>query len=91
MGIITDRYDILRGELITGNSTAYDGRTEEDVLMETFEYVIRENLNDMTDDEIINHFKKKFKTIKLQTIRDYKTKMKYANNQQAEKGQEPEQ
>lgn len=92
MKILSIRYGILRGELLLGNNTAYDGRTEEDILIETFEYVIREKLDCLTDEEVIIHFKKKFQTIKMQTIKDYKSKMKYyADNQQAENSPEPEQ
>lgn len=91
MRIISQDYPSIRGELLTGTNASYSGRTEEDMLADTFEYVIREKLDHLTDGEVIVHFKRKFRTIKTQTIQDYKEKMKYyALYTQAEKGQEQE-
>lgn len=89
--IISERYGILRGELVTLNSISLEGRTEDDMLSDTFEYVIREDMDHLPEEEVITCFKKRFSTIRLQTILDYKNNKKHANNQQAEKRQEPEQ
>ena len=72
MQILTDNWSDLK-VLAEGSHICYRGVSREDILVDTFEYVIRDKeLISATEDTILEAFRKEFKQLYFRAVKNCK-------------------
>ncbi len=70
MRILAANWEVLK-ELASECRTCYRGQSKEDILIDTFEHVSRDDrLKKATEEEIIEAFKKEFKQLHFRAVKN---------------------
>lgn len=77
-------YRLLRQEYNLNKRNCIGGRSDEDIFDDTVMFLLGDKLaEELTDIEMISHFKRRFKMVAFQTYKDYAMKREVSRDNEA--------